>query len=588
MIRKFGTLFLLFLTTVSGNRPLDFLKLKAEFIETGINWEAKPCDDFWSFANGRRDIQQLKNLAVTFATQVLFTYNPKHNDTSLELIRNQFLECQSDPLSFFNALQRENPEQEDEIMEFGSKIQDEKAVSDSETFRGLLAEAYRLLFRYGSVEFKDLSNDLYATDELKFPFEFEHSDTQYQASVIDLLTSFNDSYVDEFLAEVFGEYFDLTQLEKVSLPLPNSTEIPLRKKLLYDLSVAAWKTMDTPIYKNCADFIMKTYPAYYVKMLLDYLGAEYVATVEKVFQSDAALLMKTVRNQFAFGNVLNENMTEFLERRVSNNTFYGLQTPALLDPTFFTIFGQVATEWPVQNKWINNLQPLIPAAYGKDTTYFWIPGLDDNALHIPETQRTFVNVENLKHPLFHPWFPPVLRWSVASSVLGHEFGHDFGTDLAQMTQLDSAYEQIFDCLDGFYAGQCDPLDPGFCADPKNNLEENFADVFGIQMTYLAYKQDTAINGAGRRLQGNFVEKLTDDQLFFVNFAQSIATFALWGEVPLEDPHAPGSLRLWGPLAGFPAFANAFNCPAGSRFNQPNGCKLYTDNIAPSHNLTDGV
>ncbi|QSQ28153.1 hypothetical protein JY651_18400 [Pyxidicoccus parkwayensis] len=43
---------------------------------------------------------------------------------------------------------------------------------------------------------------------------------------------------------------------------------------------------------------------------------------------------------------------------------------------------------------------------------------------------------------------------------------------------------------------------------------------------------------------------------------------------LTDPHAPGRFRAHGSLSNLPAFADAFQCTAGSRMARPNTCEVW--------------
>lgn len=90
----------------------------------------------------------------------------------------------------------------------------------------------------------------------------------------------------------------------------------------------------------------------------------------------------------------------------------------------------------------------------------------------------------------------------------------------------------------------------------------------------AYKKWVSRHGEEPRLPGI---DLTHDQLFFLNYAQ------IWcGSMRPEDArskirsavHAPGPIRVIGPLSNSKDFARAFNCRIGTRMNPEQKCSVW--------------
>lgn len=104
--------------------------------------------------------------------------------------------------------------------------------------------------------------------------------------------------------------------------------------------------------------------------------------------------------------------------------------------------------------------------------------------------------------------------------------------------------------------------------------ENIADNGGLKQSFRAYKKWVSVHGEEPALPGL---NLTHDQLFFLNYAQ------IWcGSMRPEDAltkirssvHSPGIIRVIGPLSNSKDFAEAYNCPVGSRMNPTSKCSVW--------------
>ncbi|CAD5224962.1 unnamed protein product [Bursaphelenchus xylophilus] len=572
--------FAVFLSTVLAK--YDPLQEKARIMESIMDPNVKPCDDFWSFANGRLKYD-LTRFYLTQARSALSRYNPKHEGTSLGSVKDQYKKCLKNPPQFLGNLQTEDGGQRAAVEAFIQRVRDGPNVTHEGTFTLLLQEGYKLLYQYGSRDFQGIIETWVIIDGIVLPYPTTPP-IAWQQSVLNS----SDPTHRPFLSEVFGE----APSSKWPVYIPYPSDAKTRNSLINDLSIAAWDTLRIPLYESCEMYIVNAFSIYYAKILADYLGSEYLSAVDKQLESDLVELLKSAETALRYGNALSQNMTDILLDRLKGNKFPRISHPIFSDELFYKFLGHVdATNLTVQRRWLNNLTPLMRAMGDREVVDLRVPEPDFNAAHSRKTQRTFVNFPIVTPTTFDPSYPPILRFSGLGAAAGHEFGHDLdeGLETDGIVEFDSTYRQVFDCIYNYYKDQCNPEQPWLCIDPKHDVNEAFADSFGVQMAYLAYKRSTATSGIVKRPSGTVLDGLTNDQLFFLNFAQVLAVAPNWARhnTP-SDLHPPGPTRVWGALSGFPAFANAFNCPVGSNYRQPGGCSLYNIDLLPEYNITDNL
>jgi putative endopeptidase len=194
----------------------------------------------------------------------------------------------------------------------------------------------------------------------------------------------------------------------------------------------------------------------------------------------------------------------------------------------------------------------------------------------------------MQFPTYSPTFGTAMKYGRLGTVAGHELMHAFdskgrlynavgnlrianGQTLPWWT---SETTQIFDsraqCLVEFY-NNVDVVDD-VKVDGKKTLPENIADIGGMQFAHTAYRRE--LTGLGDSL--SVVPGLTNDQLFFVSFAQNYCQVsskdALKKQVKI-DVHAPASARVFGVLSNTPEFADAFKCAVNTPYNPTVRCSL---------------
>jgi len=169
-------------------------------------------------------------------------------------------------------------------------------------------------------------------------------------------------------------------------------------------------------------------------------------------------------------------------------------------------------------------------------------------------------------------------------VIGHEITHGFDDKGRQFDKhgnlkqwWDNATIQAFqkqaECIVRQYSSY--KLDQvGLHVKGKMTRGENIADNGGLKQSFRAYRKWVERNGEEELLPGM---ELNHDQLFFLNYAQ------IWcGSMRPQDAetqimssvHAPGPIRILGPLSNSEDFARSFNCPRGSRMNPEHKCSVW--------------
>ncbi|TMS39545.1 hypothetical protein L596_006051 [Steinernema carpocapsae] len=224
-----------------------------------------------------------------------------------------------------------------------------------------------------------------------------------------------------------------------------------------------------------------------------------------------------------------------------------------------------------------------------------------NAWYQPERNSITFPAAILQQPFYDYNFPASVNFGAMGVIAGHELTHGFDDEGVQWdgtgvlsTWMDKTSNESFtkmaECVVNEYNHFCPLQDKnGPCVDGSQTQGENIADNGGIHSAYRAYKNYVNLHGADPALPDPTFGLFTQDQLFFLSFAQ------VWCQFPpsqkqllaqlMTDPHSPSEQRVFGTIQNFPAFKNAFNCPAGSRYAPKDACQVWVSDIAP-RNATD--
>ena len=190
----------------------------------------------------------------------------------------------------------------------------------------------------------------------------------------------------------------------------------------------------------------------------------------------------------------------------------------------------------------------------------------NNAYYEPTLNEMCFPAGILQPPFFDEKADDATNYGAIGSTIGHELTHGFDD---QGRQYDSRGNlrnwwtdddaKAFQARAERVAQQYDAFEvlPGLHINGHQTLGENIADVGGLRVSYTAFKLATK----DKKLAP--VDGFTPDQRFFIAFAQNWRTNERPEAVRLHvgsDLHSPARWRVLGPVANFPEFCRAFNCP----------------------------
>ncbi|XP_056138989.1 endothelin-converting enzyme 2b isoform X1 [Lampris incognitus] len=205
-----------------------------------------------------------------------------------------------------------------------------------------------------------------------------------------------------------------------------------------------------------------------------------------------------------------------------------------------------------------------------------------NAYYIPTKNGIVFPAGILQAPFYAHDHPKALNFGGIGVVMGHELTHAFddqGREYDKEGNLRSwwlnssveAFGRRTECMVQQYSRYADN---GENLNGKQTLGENIADNGGLKAAYHAYRSWVKRNGEEKRLPA---VNLTNDQLFFVGFAQvwcSVRTPESAHEGLVTDPHSPPRYRVIGTLSNSPDFTQHFQCPQGTPMNTGHRCEVW--------------
>jgi endothelin-converting enzyme/putative endopeptidase len=186
----------------------------------------------------------------------------------------------------------------------------------------------------------------------------------------------------------------------------------------------------------------------------------------------------------------------------------------------------------------------------------------------------------LQPPLFDPGSDAAPNYGNTGGTIGHELTHGFDDEgrqydaqgnLRQWWTPDDEKEFVkrATCISDQYSGYT--IIDDIKINGKLTLGEDVADLGGLILAYMAWKEDTQ----GQSLQS--MDELTPEQRFFVGYGQSWCANERDENRRLRatvDPHSPEQYRANGVVSNMPEFQQAFHCKVGSPMVNQNRCRVW--------------
>uniref|UniRef100_A0A1B0AWN1 Peptidase M13 C-terminal domain-containing protein n=1 Tax=Glossina palpalis gambiensis TaxID=67801 RepID=A0A1B0AWN1_9MUSC len=209
-------------------------------------------------------------------------------------------------------------------------------------------------------------------------------------------------------------------------------------------------------------------------------------------------------------------------------------------------------------------------------------GMQPNAFYYNLENAVYVMGGILHPPVYHKAWPDSVKFGTLGYLLGHEFTHGFDTTGVNYDSDGNSrywwsnvsfksFNDRSNCYAEHYQKYMIPEINRFI---NGNLtkDENIADSGGLREAFMAYPRRTKMKAGLSRLLKNDEQmpgmNLSSEQLFFLSFAQlwcsSYEEADYWKEF-LND-HPIDKYRTLGAVTNNYDFAQAYNCPLGSKMN----------------------
>ena len=203
-----------------------------------------------------------------------------------------------------------------------------------------------------------------------------------------------------------------------------------------------------------------------------------------------------------------------------------------------------------------------------------------NAYYNPQMNDINFPAGVLQPPAFDPSSDAAPNYGDTGGTIGHELTHGFDDEGRQFDAQgdlrdwwtpndEKEFVKRASCISNQYSTYT--IIDDIKINGKLTLGEDVADLGGLILAYMAWKEDTQ----GQKLEP--IEGLTPEQRFFVGYGQSWCgqtrdeTKRLRATV---DPHSPEKYRTNGVVSNMPEFQEAFHCKAGSPMVNQNRCRVW--------------
>jgi len=206
-----------------------------------------------------------------------------------------------------------------------------------------------------------------------------------------------------------------------------------------------------------------------------------------------------------------------------------------------------------------------------------------NAYYDPSMNEIVLPAGELQPPFFsRDFYPAVNIGDEGANTIGHEITHGFDDEGSQFDgdgnlrdwwskDTKARFDEATRCVQEQYSGY--EAVPGVKLNGELTSGENIADIGGVKLGLAALRAWESAHAEERRA----VDGFSDEQIFFLAYAQgwcSKETPAFLEMLARTNPHSPPRWRVNGPMADVPAFAQAYQCKAGTPMNRGKVCSVW--------------
>ncbi|XP_057341094.1 neprilysin-2-like [Microplitis mediator] len=232
-------------------------------------------------------------------------------------------------------------------------------------------------------------------------------------------------------------------------------------------------------------------------------------------------------------------------------------------------------------KKVYNFDHMPQNSIGFMDNFYTFTLFEGDAFFNPRTNTIVLGVELLRNLFFSIHRPNYVNIALLGDKLAHEIGHsiDHPYDIYESKANNSKwsesskqkYHDIRECIAEQYSNYSSKV-TGKKVDGGFYLQENIADIIGVQVAYSTYQDWVKTHGQGRTFSSL---PYNTNQLFWLSFANQWcwpkSTLRNWNS---NDEHPSPAHRVIVPLFNSPEFSKDFNCPSGSNMNPVKKCIVF--------------
>lgn len=247
-------------------------------------------------------------------------------------------------------------------------------------------------------------------------------------------------------------------------------------------------------------------------------------------------------------------------------------------------------DWEVSNNYAANAmmsrsfeqtRDLAKIGQTYDRSEWFMSPQTTNAYYNPQANQMVFPAGILQPPFYSETAHVPVNLGAMGMIVGHELTHGFDDSGAKFDGAGNMnnwwaaadlkkFEERGECVVEQYNAY-KPLED-LNLNGKLTLGENIADIGGVKLAFMAYREMLA--NADKQL---VADGYNEDQQFFMAVGQAWCSKSreeISRMLAVTDPHSPPNFRVLGALTNTPEFSEAFSCEKGSKMNPENTCTIW--------------